>query len=461
MPTPAPNQFEQIQNREQGLQRSLSQRQMTMLAIGGAIGTGLFLGSGFAISFAGPSVLISYAIGAVIALLLVGCLAEMTVAHPTSGSFGAFAEHYVSPLAGFLVRYAYWAANVLVIGTEVTAIALYMQYWFPNTPAWWWITLFSSLLILANALSVHVFGTLEYWFSTIKVSAIVVFIITGAWMLLSASGNAPMGFQNYVQFGGFLPKGWGGMWIAVIVALFSYLSIEMIAVAAGEAQDPQSAITGAFRSALLRLVLFYGLTLVLVLAIMPWNQAGQGKSPFVSAMEAAAIPGAAGIMNFVILIAALSAMNSQLYSATRMLFSLSRGSYAPQILGKLNAQGVPLIALFASCGGIALAAVVSVLYPQSSFVYMMAISMFGAMFAWFMIFVTHWCFRRQRQQTNAPALPFKMWGFPYLTLLGAVLMLALMLTTLWTQEFYLSLVTGLPFLAVLTVVYWCWYRKTA
>lgn len=271
--------FEQITEREQGLRRSLSSRQMSMLAIGGAIGTGLFLGSGFAISFAGPSVLLSYAIGAVIALLLVACLAEMTVAHPTSGSFGAFAEHYVSPWAGFVIRYCYWAANVLVIGTEVTAVAMYMQYWFPASPAWIWISLFSTALIVANALSVHVFGTIEYWFSTIKVIAIVVFIGTGAWMVFDAPLASTIGFSNYVQHGGFLPKGWSGMWLAVIVALFSYLSIEMIAVAAGEAQDPERAITQAFRSALLRLVIFYLLTLILVLAIVPWNQAGRVRAP--------------------------------------------------------------------------------------------------------------------------------------------------------------------------------------
>ena len=160
--------FEKIVAREKGLNRTLNSKQMAMIAIGGAIGTGLFLGSGFAISFAGPSVLISYAIGAVIALLLIGCLTEMTVAHPTSGSFGAFAEHYVSPWAGFVVRYAYWSANVLAIGMEVTAVALYMQYWFPSSPAWLWIALFSFSLISINALSVHIFGTIEYWFATIK-----------------------------------------------------------------------------------------------------------------------------------------------------------------------------------------------------------------------------------------------------------------------------------------------------
>lgn len=454
-----PQAFEQITEREQGLRRSLSSRQMSMLAIGGAIGTGLFLGSGFAISFAGPSVLLSYAIGAVIALLLVACLAEMTVAHPTSGSFGAFAEHYVSPWAGFVIRYCYWAANVLVIGTEVTAVAMYMQYWFPASPAWIWISLFSTALIVANALSVHVFGTIEYWFSTIKVIAIVVFIGTGAWMVFDAPTGSSIGFSNYVQHGGFLPKGWSGMWLAVIVALFSYLSIEMIAVAAGEAQDPERAITQAFRSALLRLVIFYLLTLILVLAIVPWNQAGQGKSPFVMAMEAAHIPGAGGVINFVILIAALSAMNSQLYTATRMMFSLSRAGFAPAMLGQINQQGVPVKALLLSCVGIAVAAAMSVLYPQSSFVYMMAISMFGAMFAWLMIFVTHWCFRRQWRAQGGRVLPFQMWGFPWLTYLGAALMLVLMLTTAFTQEFFLTLATGLPFLALLSAIYWFWYRR--
>src|SRR6266481_8019362 len=167
--------FDNIIERERGLRRSLSARRLTMIAIGGAIGTGLFLGSGLAISLAGPGVLVSYAIGAVIALLLMGCLAEMTVAHPTSGSFGAYAEYYIGPLAGFLVRYAYWTCNVFAVGTEVTAIAVYMRYWFPGVPGWVWIVGFSSILVAVNALNVKVFGAVEYAFSSLKVTAIVVF----------------------------------------------------------------------------------------------------------------------------------------------------------------------------------------------------------------------------------------------------------------------------------------------
>ena len=178
--------FADIVERERGLRRTLSAGRMTMIAIGGAIGTGLFLGSGFAIQLAGPAVLVSYALGAVIALLVMGCLAEMTIAHPTSGSFGAYAEHYVSPLAGFLVRWCYWTANVLAVGTEVTAVALYMHFWFPASPGWIWIAAFSAVLIAVNARSVNVFGTVEYWFSAIKITAIVLFILVAGYVVLGA-----------------------------------------------------------------------------------------------------------------------------------------------------------------------------------------------------------------------------------------------------------------------------------
>src|ERR1700693_6011495 len=229
--------FAAIVQRESGLQRTLSARKLSMIAIGGAIGTGLFLGSGFAIGTAGPSVLVSYAIGALIALLLMGCLAEMTVVHPTTGSFGVYAEYYVGALAGFMVRYAYWTCIVLAVGTEVTAVALYMKFWFPSTPGWIWILAFSASLITVNAFRVSTFGTVEYWFSLIKISAIVAFILLAGYVLSHAAGS--VGFHNYAAYGGFLPRGVGGMWIAVIMAVFSYLSIEMIAVAAGEAGQPE------------------------------------------------------------------------------------------------------------------------------------------------------------------------------------------------------------------------------
>jgi L-asparagine transporter-like permease len=460
--------FAGIIERERGLRRTLSARRMSMIAIGGAIGTGLFLGSGFAISLAGPAVLLSYLLGALIALLLMGCLAEMTVAHPTTGSFGAYAEHYLGPLAGFLVRYAYWTSIVLAVGTEVTAVALYMHFWLPSSPGWLWIVGFSALLVLVNARSVNVFGAIEYWFSAIKVTAILIFILLAAYILWHApsavggatgAAAAPAGFHNYLDHGGFFPRGLWGAWVAVIVAIFSYLSIEMIAVAAGEAAQPEIAVTRAFRSTVLRLILFYLLTLALVLAIVPWTSAGVDESPFVKVMRALQVPAAAGIFNFIILIAALSAMNSQLYITTRMMFSLSRAGYAPRRFGTLNARGVPVQALLLSSLGIALATALSVLGAKTAFILMLAISSFGAMFTWMMIFVTHHAFRRGGGSSGA--LRFRMPGYPVTTLLGATLMAAVLVTTAFTQAFRLTLVFGLPFLGALTLLYLLRYRGGA
>lgn len=437
--------FEVIQDREQGLRRGLTSGQLTMIAIGGAIGTGLFLGSSFAIGFAGPSVLVSYAIGALIAFLLMGCLAEMTVAHPTPGSFGAWAEFYIGPLAGFLVRYSYWSCIVFAVGTEVTAIAVYMTYWFPAVPGWIWILGFSSILIAVNAWNVKVFGVVEYAFSTMKVAAIVVFILLGGWVV------AGTGFANYTAHGGFFPHGVWGMWVAVIVSIFSYLSIEMIAVAAGETEDPQRAIAKAFRSTVARLVIFYLVTLAIILAIVPWTAAGKGESPFVTVMAHSHVPFAAGVVNVVILVAALSAMNSQLYITTRMMFSLARAGDAPRRFGELSKRGTPVSALLLSSIGIALATVLNILFPDTSFTLMIAISMFGAMFTWLMIFVTHLFFRRDFRRER---LGFRMWGYPYTSLLGAGLMAAILLSTALTVEFRMTLAYGLPMLGLFCALWW-------
>ncbi|HEY4358891.1 MAG TPA: amino acid permease [Acidobacteriaceae bacterium] len=465
MQSPQPQAFEDIAAREEGLKRTLSSRQLTMIAIGGAIGTGLFLGSGFAIGFAGPSVLISYLIGAAIALLLMACMAEMTVAHPVAGSFGAWAEFYVSPLAGFLVRIAYWAGVVFGLGTEISAIAVYMGFWFPNVPGWLWIVSFALVLVLVNATNVELFGTVEYGLSALKIAAVLAFLVLGAWLLFvrthsnSTTDSLPIGFSNYTAFGGFFPKGLRGMWTAVLVALFSYFSIEAIAVAAAEARDPKVAIRRAFRATLARLVLFYVLTLAVVLALVPWNvtASGTAQSPFITVMVRTHIAHAAGVVNFVILIAALSAMNSQLYVSSRMLFSLARSGYTPRLLGTLSKRGVPVMALLASTFGIAVAAVLNARYHDRSFLIMLAVSIFGPMFAWLMIFVTHYRFRMRHRDAD---LPFVAWGFPYTTVAGMVLMLAALLTTWFARDFKPTLSYGIPFLLIMTLTYFA-YKKSA
>jgi L-asparagine transporter-like permease len=450
--------IEPILKRESGLERRLGSGQMSMIAIGGAIGTGLFLGLGFAISIAGPAVLLSYAIGAVLALLLVGCLAEMTVAHPTAGSFGSYAEHYLGPMAGFLVRYVYWVGNVLAIGTEVAAIAIYMKYWFPSSPGWFWSAGFSLLAIGVNTRAVNVFGTVEYWFSAIKLTFIGVFLLMCGWFLL----ESPLSVTASELISGttsFFPHGATAVWKAVILAVFSYMGIETIAVAAGESQQPAVAVRQAFRSTVLRLILFYLGTLSAILAILPWRQAGPQVSPFVQVMQTLHWHGAADFVNAAVLIAALSAINSQLYIASRMMFSLARAGSAPKAFGRTSRRGIPVNALLASSTGIALAAALTAIDPQTAYASIVAVSVFSAIFTWLMIFVTHYFFRRRGDFSPVNG-GVRMPGFPATTLGGAACMLAILVTTFFTPEFRLTLLFGIALLVLLSSIYFFRVRHT-
>ncbi|PCL21434.1 amino acid permease [Snodgrassella alvi] len=445
--------FERIQSRETGLHKKLSAGQMSMIAIGGAIGTGLFLGSKFAIGFAGPAVIISYALGGMIALALMGCLAEMTVQHPTSGSFGAYAEFYLHPLAGFLVRYSYWACIVLAVGTEVTAIAEYMKFWFPRVDSWIWIALFSCCLIGVNAYSVKAFGSVEYWFSTIKIFAIIVFIVLAISVLLTQSSISRI--EQNMFSDGFAPHGFSGIWTGVIISIFSYLGIEMIAIAAGEATNPEQAVKTAFKGTFARLLIFYLLALSLIVMLVPWQELIKegSTSPFVSVMKNVGIPFADSILNFIVIVAALSAMNSMLYIATRMMFSLSRANEAPQIFGKVKSNGVPLNALALSSAGIAVAALVYILNPETAFPVMIALSMFGALFSWGAVFLTHLCFRIRMQRRQQQKLKFRVPGFPFVTIAGLLAIISIMITTWFTPIFHATLLFGVPFLAFLILAY--------
>jgi amino acid transporter, AAT family len=439
------------------LARELSSRQLAMIAIGGAIGTGLFLGSSLAVHTAGPGVIISYAIGAVITLLLMGALSEMAVAHPTAGSFGVYAELYLNPWAGFTVRYTYWAAQCIAIGGEATAIAIYCQWWFPNIPKWLWILAFSCALLYVNARSVGSFGAFEYWFAMIKLVAIVLFIVFGVFLLLGGGGSHPAGWTNLTAYGGFLPMGWRGAWMAMVFVIFSYLGTEAVAVTAGEAENPRVAVPRAMRTMVGRLIVFYLGSMVVLMSIVPWNQIQPGSdvtaSPFVKVFHSIGVPAAAHLVNFVVITAAASSMNCNLYLVSRMMFSLSRGGYAPAVFGRVSQRGTPLPALIVSAAGLALAILVSVWFPASAFVYLFGISLFGGLYAWFLIFVTHLAFRPKWDAGGHDPLPVRMIGHPWGSLLGAAAILAITVTTWWVEGMRVTLVAGLPWLALLTAAY--------
>ena len=385
--------------REGGLRRGLSKVQLVMIGLGGAIGTGLFLGSGLAVGYAGPAVIVSYVIAGFVAVVMVFSLSEMAVVHPTAGSFGTYAEIYLNPWAGFVVRYTYWISQVIAIGGEAVAAGLYMRYWYPGVPVWMWALAFCLVMLYFNSRSVGNFGTVEFWFALIKVAAIVLFILLGA-AIIFGLGRPAIGFQNLTGLpGGFLPKGIAGLWMAVTVGIFSFNGIEVIAVTAGETQNPRLAIPAALRTMVLRLFLFYVLAIAVIVITIPWTATGvsvAAQSPFVTVFQHSGIRNAAGIMNFVVISAALSSMNTNVYLCSRMLFSLSRGGYAPRLLGVLSERASPVAAILASGVCILIAAAASAFTPNA-YGDLLGVALFAAILVWMFILVCHLSFRRHHR----------------------------------------------------------------
>jgi L-asparagine transporter-like permease len=445
--------------REKGLAPSLTRAQVVMMGLGGAIGTGLFMGSGIAIGYAGPAVVLSYTIAGFVALVMVFSLSEMAVVHPTAGSFGVYAETYLNPWAGFVVRYTYWMIQVVAIGGEAVAAGVYMTYWFPGTPIWVWSIGFAVTLLCINARPVSAFGTFEYWFALIKVTAIVLFIVLGS-IAIFGIGVDPIGFDNLTGLpGGFMPNGLGGVWMAVIMGIFSFNGVEVIAVTSGETQDPRTTIPAALRSMVLRLFLFYVLALGIVVTFVPWTETGAkvvSESPFVSVLGYTGFSYAAGIMNFVVLTAALSSMNVNLYLCSRMLFSLSRGSYAPEFLGRLGANRTPVAAILVSGVGILCTAAVAKLTPHA-YNYLFGIALFGAITVWMLILASHLSFRRRYRRVE---LPVRMPFFPVLQLAGLALLAAVLVTMGLDTEFWrISWIVGVPWLILVSIAYCVWKAK--
>jgi amino acid transporter, AAT family len=445
-------EYSQIAGREAGLHRSLSRAQLVMIGLGGAIGTGLFLGSGVAIGYAGPAVIVSYALAALAALAMVFSLAEMAVVHPTAGSLGTYAEIYLCPWAGWIVRYCYWMAQVVAVGAEAVAAGVYMTFYFPGTPVWLWSVAFAGLLLYVNSRSVHNFGTVEYWFALVKVVAIVLFIVLGTAEIFGL-GTQRVGTANLAGLpGGFAPHGIPGIWMGVILGILSFNGIEAIAVTSGEARDPLGSIPAALRAMGLRLFLFYVLSLAVVVTLVPWTETGASvvtQSPFVRVFAHSGLRHAAGVMNFVVLSAALSSMNTDVYLCSRMLFSLARGGYAPGFLGGLSRRGTPLAAILLSGVCILTAAGMSKVTPRA-YNYLFGIALFDAIVVWIIVLLSHLSFRRRHA---AATLPVRMPGFPLVQWTGLLLLVAVLATMAIASEWRISWIVGVPWLLLLSAAY--------
>lgn len=450
-----------IEAREAGLSRSVNVRQMAMIAIGSSIGTGLFLGSGIAVGYAGPGVLISYVVAAFVAMVVMISLTEMTIAHASAGSFGAQAEYYVGAFAGYATRYTYWAIQVIAIGGEATAIALYMKLWYPHVPGAVWVVIAALGLLGLNLSNVKNFGWAEYGFTAIKITAIVGFILLGLYVIARGYGGVDL-FTNLYTHGGFLPHGWGGVWMAVLMAIFSFYGIEVVAITAGETREPKKNIPRAFRLQFVRLVIFYFGSLIVMLSITPWNKTGAidvSQSPFILSLQALHLPYATGILNFVVIVAAISSMNSDLYVCARMLFSLSRSGMAMPAFGRLTKKSkVPANAVLASSCGMAIALILNLLTP-SAFNILFGLSIFGGLLVWIMILVTFIAYRRR--EGTAHVTVFRAPWSPWLQLCGIAILGAVLLTMLFSATWRFSWYAGVPFIVLLFVAFTFFRRNNA
>jgi AAT family amino acid transporter len=455
-PPPGHAGFKNRADGEAGLRRELSARQLAMMGLGCTIGTGLFLGSAISVKLAGPAVILSFLGGAFIALTVMWALAEMSVEHPTAGSFGLHAEIYLHPWAGFAIRYTYWLCLVVIIGSEVVAAAIYCQYWFPGVPAWLWITSFSLAMIYVNTLAIESFASFEFWFAMIKVVTIVIFLVLGATLVLGFSFRNPASL-HYTSDGGFFPHGLPGVALGVTMAIFSYLGLEIVGTTAGEAADPRTAVPRALRRTLFTLLAFYVGSLGILVGLMPWTQVGLGESPFVRVLNQVGIPAAGHLMNFVVLSAALSSATCNLYFTSRLLFSLSRGGYAPVAFGRLNLRGMPVSAVLASSLGMAAALILAQLFKSTAFLFMIGVAFFGGPFIWIMILITHLAFRRAASRSHKTILRFAPPG-PWTSLLGLAALLGVLLSTWWVPGFRITLLAGPSWVLFITLCYLVWRK---
>jgi len=384
----------------QELRRGLKSRHIQLIALGGAIGTGLFLGIAQTIQMAGPSVLLGYGIAGVVAFLIMRQLAELVVEEPVAGSVSYFADKYGGHMAGFISGWNYWVMYVLVTMAELSAVGIYVQYWFPEVPTWMSALVFFVIINSFSLLNVKAFGELEFWFAVIKVVAVIGMILFGGWLLLSDTAGPEAGVANLWRHGGFFPNGVQGLVMAMAVIMFSFGGLELIGITAAEADDPARSIPRATNQALYRVLIFYIGALFILLSLFPWQKVVSGGSPFVLIFAALNSNAVATALNIVVLTAALSVYNSGVYANTRMLYGLAAQGNAPRALLKLTRSGVPLAALGVSALATGACIAVNYFLPREAFGMMMGLAVSGLIINWATISLVHLRFRRAQAGTR-------------------------------------------------------------
>ncbi|WP_431482720.1 amino acid permease [Pseudomonas solani] len=440
---------------EHELQRGLGERHIRLMALGACIGVGLFLGSAKAIQMAGPAIMLSYIIGGLAILVIMRALGEMAVHNPVAGSFSRYAQDYLGPLAGFLTGWNYWFLWLVTCVAEITAVAIYMQIWFPDVDRWIWALLALASMGTINLITVRAFGEFEFWFALIKIVTIIAMVVAGAGMIVFGIGNGGIatGISNLWNHGGFMPNGIQGVLMSLQMVMFAYLGVEMIGLTAGEARNPQKTIPNAINSVFWRILLFYVGALFVIMSIYPWNEIGTQGSPFVMTFERLGIKTAAGIINFVVITAALSSCNGGIFSTGRMLYSLAQHGQAPKPFARTSRNGVPRNALLLSIFALLLGVLLNYLVPEKVFVWVTSIATFGAIWTWAMILLAQMKFRRSLSPAEQGKLQFKMWLFPLSSYLALAFLVLVVVLMAFFEETRIALYIGPAFLVLLTVLY--------
>ncbi|MCO6552012.1 MAG: S-methylmethionine permease [Gilliamella sp.] len=437
---------------ENQFKRTMKTRHLIMLSLGGVIGTGLFFNTGYIIATAGAiGAIIAYLIGALVVYLVMLCLGELAVAMPETGAFHTYASRFISPGTGYTVAWLYWLTWTVALGSSLTAAGLCMQYWFPTVSVWIWCLIFCIVIFALNIITAQFFAESEFWFSIIKVITIIIFIVAGAAAIFGfvpMKNDMPAPFLHNITDNGWFPNGITPIIMTMVSVNFAFSGTELIGIAAGETHNPEKSIPLAIKTTILRLILFFIGTIIVLASLLPMDQAGVITSPFVMVFENIGIPYAADIFNFVIVTAILSAANSGLYASGRMMWSLSNQGTLPKCFAKLTNKGIPMIAISVSMLGGLLALFSSVIAPDTVFVALTAISGFAVVAVWLSICISHYFFRKQLSENQKNALKYKAPFYPFVPILGFILCLIACIGLAFDPEQRIALYCGIPFVIV-------------
>ncbi|MHC8302208.1 amino acid permease [Pseudomonas sp. ZS1P83] len=454
-----------MQQPAKGLKRGLSARHIRFMALGSAIGTGLFYGSASAIQMAGPAVLLAYLIGGAAVFMVMRALGEMAVHNPVAGSFGQYASTYLGPMAGFILGWTYAFEMVIVGMADVTAFGIYMGFWFPEVARWIWVLGIVSVVGGLNLCNVKVFGEMEFWLSLLKVAAIVAMILGGFGIMLFGISTAPgaqaTDISNLWSHGGFMPNGVGGLIASFAVVMFAFGGIEIIGVTAGEAKDPQHVLPRAINAVPLRILLFYVLTMLVLMSIFPWQQIGSQGSPFVQIFDNLGISSAATILNIVVISAAISAINSDIFGAGRMMYGLAQQGHAPKGFARLSRNGVPWMTVVVMSGALLLGVLLNYLIPENVFLLIASIATFATVWVWLMILLTQVAMRRSMSSEQVAQLKFPVPFWPYAPMAAIAFMLFIFGVLGYFPDTQAALIVGVVWIVLLVLAYLTWVKPAA